>query len=215
MTRRNDPVCLIGAGGHALVVRDAAIAAGRTILGYFDDRPDPPLAPLAQRLATIQDLLAGHSRPPGAVILCVGDLAARRRILGAAPPTLDWTSVLHPSCIISPEATIAPGVFIGPLAVINAQADIGPHAIINTGAIVEHDCSVGENAHIAPRATLAGAVRIGRDTLMGVGSIAIPSVTIGASSMIGAGAVVVRDLPDRSTALGVPARPRPTPDPRR
>jgi FlaA1/EpsC-like NDP-sugar epimerase len=33
------PVIVIGAGGHAVVVADALLAAGRTVLGFVDDDP--------------------------------------------------------------------------------------------------------------------------------------------------------------------------------
>lgn len=211
MTRRHDPICLIGGGGHALVMRDAAIASGRVILGYYDDQPAPPIDTLAPRLGSIDDLLSGASRPPGPIILAVGDLPARRRILDAAPPTLDWTQLFHPSCIISPEATIDRGVFVGPLCIINARTTVAAHAIINSGAIVEHDCTIGTNAHIAPRSALAGGVTVGADTLFGIGAVAIPGVRIGSGVTIGAGAVVIDDIPDSATCVGIPARPLRTP----
>ena len=211
MTRRHDPICLIGGGGHALVMRDAAIASGRAILGYYDDQPTPPIGALATRLGSIDDLLSGASRPPGPVILALGDIGARRRILDAAPSTLDWTPLFHPSCIISPEATIERGVFIGPLCIINANTTIGSHAIINSGAIIEHDCTIGSNAHIAPRSALAGGVRVGADTLFGIGAVARPGVRIGNGATIGAGAAVTNDIPDGATCIGIPARPLRTP----
>ncbi|NUT00772.1 MAG: hexapeptide transferase, partial [Sphingomonas sp.] len=72
----------------------------------------------------------------------------------------------------------------------------------------DHDCDIGRAAHIAPGCALAGCVTVGDRTFLGAGTSVIPGVTIGEDSMIGAGSVVVRDLPDRVTALGVPARVR-------
>ena len=42
--------------------------------------------------------------------------------------------------------------------------------------------------------------------MLGIGSVAIPGVRIGAWTTVGAGAAVVRDVPDRVVAMGVPAR---------
>ena len=41
---------------------------------------------------------------------------------------------------------------------------------------------------------------------LGIGCVVIPSITIGESSVVGAGAVVVKDVPAKVTAVGVPAK---------
>ena len=50
--------------------------------------------------------------------------------------------------MVSTNAEMGNGIFVGKNAVINAGATVGDNSIINTGAIVEHDCSVGEFAHV-------------------------------------------------------------------
>ena len=49
---------LIGGGGHALVVGEAAFDSGWTVAGFYDDRADAPLSGLAPRLGGIAELLA-------------------------------------------------------------------------------------------------------------------------------------------------------------
>jgi acetyltransferase-like isoleucine patch superfamily enzyme len=49
-------------------------------------------------------------------------------------------------------------------------------------------------------------VRIGRGAFLGVGAIVLPGVTVGENGYVGAGAVVTRDVPERSVAVGNPAR---------
>jgi acetyltransferase-like isoleucine patch superfamily enzyme len=49
-------------------------------------------------------------------------------------------------------------------------------------------------------------VRIGAQTLLGYAAVVMPGVTIGEHCSIGAGAVVTEDVPDRSVAVGNPAR---------
>ena len=50
------------------------------------------------------------------------------------------------------------------------------------------------------------APRLLRAARIGGGSILCPGVTIGENALIGAGSVVTHDVPDRSIALGNPAR---------
>ena len=47
---------LIGGGGHAAVVLDAARQAGWRVDGFYDDNPDAPLASEAPHLGTIREI---------------------------------------------------------------------------------------------------------------------------------------------------------------
>ena len=48
--------------------------------------------------------------------------------------------------------------------------------------------------------------RVKRRASIGSNATILPGVTIGESAIVGAGAVVTRDVPDRATVVGVPAR---------
>lgn len=47
---------------------------------------------------------------------------------------------------------------------------------------------------------------VGARTWIGIGAVVSNNLEIGSDCMIGAGAAVVRDLPGKCTAVGVPAR---------
>ncbi|MCE2924931.1 MAG: acetyltransferase [Phycisphaeraceae bacterium] len=210
-------VVLIGGGGHATVIAEAARLAGQVVVGFLDDNPAAPIS------AILIDLPHPFPNPPhlgpldhlaaigsSAWIVALGDLKARRVILqtmaGLAGVRPQAGSVIHPSAFVSPSASIGPGVFIGPGAIVHARAKVAPHATVNTGAIIEHDCVLDENAHLAPGAILGGGVHVGRDTLIGLGSRVLPGVQIGAGCTVGAGSVVLEDVPSNAKVVGVPAR---------
>lgn len=90
--------------------------------------------------------------------------------------------------------------------VINAGTAIGDGAVINTGATVDHDCKIGAYCHVAPGVNLAGCVTLEEGVFLGIGSRVIPGIQIGEWTTVAAGAVVVRDLPSRVVAMGIPAR---------
>ncbi len=210
---------LIGGGGHSLVVFETAGAAGLTVRGFYDDDESAALAPMAERLGGIGAITRGAETErlgsPGslgspadlqaAAILALGGLASRRHMIDRLEGA-QWATIVHPTATVSPTASIGAGVFIGPGAIINARARIGDHAIINTGAIIEHDCEIGENAHCAPRSVLGGGARIGRDTLVGLGATVLPQVRLGAGCVLAASGSAVHDIPDKTTAIGAPAR---------
>lgn len=200
---------LIGGGGHAKVVIDAARAAGFAVAGFLD--PDPAAAAIDGVARLGDDAAADALRAQGLTLafVAIGDNRLRRRIgerLRAQGFTL--ATVLHPSAIVSPSATIGAGSIAMPRAVVNAAARIGDHVVINTGAIVEHDCLLADGVHVAPGSTLGGGCTLGEEALFGLGACARPLARIGARAVIGAGAVVAGDIAADTTALGAPARPR-------
>jgi acetyltransferase EpsM len=72
---------------------------------------------------------------------------------------------------------------------------------------VEHDCVLGRFVHLSPNSALGGGVRIGDRTHVGLGAVILPGVSVGVDVRVGAGAAVTRDVPDRETVVGIPARP--------
>lgn len=204
---------LIGGGGHAAVVSDVARAAGWSVMGCLDD--DESIAPTVeriglQRLGAIDDMEAiinEHDRDV-AVHAAVGGNRLRAAWLERFMRLAPMPAIVHPSAIVSPSAVIEDGVFIGPRAVVNTRATVHAGAIINTASVVEHDCVIGRCAHIAPHATIAGGAGVGEGTLIGCAATMLPGVAIGSWSILAAGAVATENIPNSSTAIGVPARVR-------
>lgn len=201
MTSSLTPIVIIGGGGHALVVAEAACTLGLTIRGFRDDRP-------TARLLDLEHLgpITGASSDTLHAIIAIGDVATRRRLLAVLPGP--FVTVVHPTAHVSAgpfTATLGPGTYVAPRAVVHSHARIGPHAIINSGSVIEHECDLGENVHVAPGAVLGGRARVGSHTLIGLGARVLPAVTIGTGCTVAAGAVVIRDVPDGATVKGVPA----------
>ncbi len=207
-TRPPVKLTLVGGGGHALVVADAALRAGLALHGFYDDDPDAPLAfgsPACTHLGELNNLEA-RELDGSPWIIALGDLDTRRSLIDRLYKAEDDAAmVIHPDATVSESAVIAGGVWVGPRAVVHTRARVLDHAIINSGALVEHDCLISENAHIAPGATLGGSVSVGNNTLVGLNATVLPGLTIGSGCTIGAGAVVTRDVPDYATVVGVPA----------
>lgn len=203
------PLILIGGGGHAKVVYDAAEAAGLQIAGFLDDRPTAPIAQLGVKYLGPTSGQIQHD-PAGALAPAIGDNLTRRtislRLVEERGPARLGT-VIHPSALISRHgAIVEPGAFIGPGAIVNPGSRVGTGAIVNSGAIVEHDCDLGPWCHVGPGAALGGSVRVGEQSLVGLGARILPGLRVGARATVGAGAVVTRDVPDGAVVRGNPAR---------
>lgn len=201
------PLIIIGAGGHAKVVADAALAAGWTVAGLLD-RDGSGILGLA--------VLGGDARldDPAFVaahcfVAAIGAQAARRRLsLRVLAAGGDLAVVVHPSAIVAPSAIIGAGSVVLAGAVVNPDARIGRFAIVNVCASVDHDNVLGDNVQVGPGARLTGNVSVGEDALIGAGAVVLPGVSIGAGAIVGAGAVVTRAVDAGATVMGNPARPR-------
>lgn len=206
----NTNIILIGGGGHAKVMLDAALCDGVEIHGFVDDDPDAPITKVNRCPACVGSFddvtKQGGLSSACSAILSVGDLELRRRLIELFGDVEFAMPIVHPSAVVAKSAIVAIGAFVGPGAVVNADAKICGHAIVNSGAIVEHDARVGINAHVGPRAVLGGGVVVGDDTLIGIGATVLPWVKIGSRCIVGGGAVVVEDVEDGATVVGVPAR---------
>ena len=115
-------------------------------------------------------------------------------------------SLVHPMAVIGSNVTIEPGTVVMAGAVINTGSRIGKGVIINTCSSVDHDNQIGNYCHVSVGAHLAGTVNIGKHTMIGAGATVINNVNIGEYCMIGAGAVVAKDIEEKGTYVGVPAR---------
>ena len=202
-------IVVVGCGGHAKVVVDAALSAGiaaADLLGFVDDDPRRiGTEVMGMRVLSTLESLA----QPGAVslVMGIGDNAARRgqferaRALGYQVLT-----VIHPSAVVGRGCTFGPGTVVMANVVVNADTRIADNVILNTACSVDHDCRVESHVHVAPGARVAGGVTIGAGTLLGIGAVVIPGMSIGAGTIVGAGAVVTRDLAANCVAVGSPAR---------
>jgi len=201
---------LWGAGGHAKVVLDIARAMHAfPDICFLDDACQRPGAwfrgcPILGGSPFLRSLSGSETVH---FLVAIGDNRIRAdRYAFALSQGLKAATLIHPSAIVSPSATIGEGTVVMPGAVINADARVGRNCIVNTGAVIEHDCAIGDHVHIAPRVVLGGAVRVGNFTMMGSGAHALPGAEIGESALVGAGAVVLHQVPAYVTAVGVPTR---------
>jgi UDP-perosamine 4-acetyltransferase len=208
MTADGAPVILLGSGGHAKVIIDMLLDRNDCRLAgcvtFETDAADLLGLPILGNDDALGGLFASGLRH---VFVAIGDNRVRaERLKHVRGLGFTIVNAISRHATVSSRATLGQGVAIMPGAVINVDTIVEDGAIINTGATVDHDCRIGACAHIAPGTHLAGNVTIGEGTFLGVGTSVIPRRAIGAWSTIGAGSAIVRDIGDRVTAVGVPAR---------
>lgn len=193
---------VVGAGGHAKVVIDAARLAGYEVVAVIG-REDEPAALMGAPLVSDPDLADAE-----VFIVAIGDNTARATTFaGYVERGFTPATVIHPSAVIAEGARLGEGTFVAAGVIVNVHAHVGANAILNTGCTVDHDCVVGAHSLIGPNSTLCGGVTVGEGVLLGAGVSVVPLASVGAWSTVGAGAAVVDDLPDSMVFAGVPAVP--------
>lgn len=197
-----DSLNLIGAGGHAAVVADAAMLSGEgRLLVYSQDHAQAGHDVLGYAVQLLDDGVV-----LGRIHVAIGNNAVRSRLQrqfsgrGAVS-----TTIIHPQAIIAATSDAGAGSLVAAGAILAPRSSIGEGVIVNHRAIVDHDVSVGEFSHIAPGAVLGGGVKVGVGVLVGAGATVLPGVTVGDGATIGAGATVLADVSAGATVVGVPA----------
>ena len=197
---------IIGASGHGKVVADIAKKNGYEQILFLDDRDC--LAECGGY--AIAGKCCRYADYDCDVIVAIGNPAVRERFLQELEKAGKYIPVLiHPSAVIGENVKFGHGSVVAASAVVNPGAVIGKGCIINTCASVDHDCEIADYVHIAVGAHVAGTVSVGERTWIGAGATVSNNITICPDCMIGAGAVVVKDISEKGTYIGVPARMKP------
>ncbi len=195
---------IIGAGGHARVVIDAARRTANINIIIYDDQ-------LAKEGHSLDDALihAPIQRLPSDekyVHIAIGNNKTREKLGNHfINQQKILHTVIHPQTYIAGYTKISEGSFIACQAIIGPGTLIHSGCIINHSAVVDHECVIGAWSHIAPNATLGGNVKIGQRVLIGAGAIVLPGIKIADDVIVGAGAVVTKDIEAGLTLIGNPA----------
>ncbi|MDG5473646.1 DapH/DapD/GlmU-related protein [Jeotgalibacillus sp. ET6] len=162
---------------------------------------------------------------------------ARKPPVDLPPLIIHSHSVIGCNCVIYRGSTLHEGVLVGDLASIRENVQIGKDTIIGRNAVVENKTGIGERVTIQTGSYITADMIIEDDVFIGpcfsssndkymgkgnyphqgptirrgakIGNNAtlLPSITIGAESIVGAGAVVTKDVAEKETVAGNPAKP--------
>ncbi len=200
-----EKIVILGFGGHAKSVADSIVKDGSYhIIGYTDTHE---CKSEFKYLGTDNELISIYKQGTHKAVLGVGYMGKsmiRDKLVNMAHEIgFEFPVIIDPSAIISEDAVIGEGTFVGKRVVINAESRIGDFCIINTGAIIEHENTIEEYSHVAVGAILCGNITVGHHSLIGAGVTIIQGKTVGNNCIIGANSTVISDVEDNMKCYGI------------
>jgi sugar O-acyltransferase (sialic acid O-acetyltransferase NeuD family) len=207
-------IVILGAGGFGREVLDIIIAQNKVskrwkMLGFVDENPELKGKVLnGYPVLGSFDWFSEADLKEVRVVCALGDNVSKKKMVEKAQGLgLRFANVLHPSVIMTDFVTLGEGVIICAGCILTNQITIGNHVIINLDVTIGHDSIIEDFCTLSPGVHISGRNKIGEGANIGTGAVTIQGMSIGRWSIIGAGAVVVRDIPDKVIAVGVPAKP--------
>lgn len=117
-----------------------------------------------------------------------------------------FTTIIHPSVILAPDAQIGYNSILMPNVIVSCGVRIGNHCVILPNTVIAHDSFVGDYCCIGSNVSISGEVIIGPMCYIGSGAKVRECISIGGGSLIGLGANVISDIKEEVVAVGNPAR---------
>lgn len=192
---------IIGASGHGKVVAEIAALNGYDEIEFLDDNDKITNCGKYPIVGRCSDA----SNADNDIFVAIGNACVRKKFMTELCDK-HFPILIHPNAVVSDDVKIGKGSVVMAGAIINPYVTIGEGVIINTCSSVDHDCVVGDYVHVAVGAHLCGTVHVGESTWIGAGATVSNNVNICGECMIGAGTVVVKDIEEKGTYTGVPAK---------
>ena len=196
---------ILGAGGHALSVADAAESAGFHVVGFVSDHGanSPSLA------APIFPDVSSAEWGTLELALGIGANFIREEIYASTLenyPELVMASVIHASAWVSHTAVVHAGAVVLSQASVGPGANLGIGSLINTAASLDHESQMGDFASLGPGAHTGGRVTIGARSMVGLNAGVLQGRKIGDDTVIGAHSLATQDFESNVVVLGIPCQ---------
>lgn len=205
---------IIGASGFGrevawLVERINRNASEWSLLGFLDDNEE--IQGKTINGYKVLGKCESVTKYQDAYIVCaVGASRIREKIINKIKSlisNIQFATLIDPSVEKSDLVTIGEGSIICAHTILTVNIEIGQHVIINLDCTVGHDAVLNDFVTLYPSVNISGITNIGKASELGTGTQIIQGKRVGDYSIVGAGAVIVKDIPEKCTAVGSPAKP--------
>lgn len=205
---------IIGASGHAKEVIELFSKEDRGNLVFFDNinfnnQEEPLFLDRFKIINSLDKAKDYFNKIDSNFLPAIGSTKSKEKIiktlisLGGKLNSI----IAKDSLIGSYDTNIGLGSNVMNNVLISNSVTIGQAALINYNSSIHHDVIIGDFCEISPKATVLGHCKIGNYVSIGSGATILPHTTIEDYATIGAGAVVTKNVKEKTTVIGIPAKP--------
>ena len=207
-------IVIYGAGllGQQLMVLMQSLYKGEyEVVSFIDERIgdcDNYLKTGLNVYGNLDSAIASKCCSPEKVklILAIGysDLAARFNAFSQAKSIgYKFLSLVHPSAIVSPEAEIGEGVFIGAGTIIDVSCKLGDANFIDAGCLIAERVALNYGNYLAAKVVICGSTKVGSCNFFGATATICNDLIIGDGNFINSQILLARNLKDNSRVAEV------------
>lgn len=139
-------------------------------------------------------------------IVAIANPKTRAFVVQDLPSDTRFTTIVHPSAVISPWVKLGRGSIVTAGVVLTCNISLGAHAHLNLNSTIGHDCVVGDFFTTAPAVSISGNCKIGDRVYFGSNAAIRQGLSVTDDVTVGMGSVVVADVNSSGTYVGVPSR---------
>ncbi len=203
-----EKIIILGAGGYAQqllwVINQIS---SKEVIGFVDETITEEGRYNDLPIRKTLELYENERNAKNFKLICAtGNIPLRKRWVETYQNDYEFTTVIDPSALVSPDINIGKNVIILGQTVCSVECVIEDHVNINWFCLISHHTRVGSYTNISSGVRLTGHARIGQFCDIGTNVTIIPQKKVGDHCILGAGAVVIMDIPAYSIAVGIPAK---------
>ena len=192
-----------------LVRRINTYCAKYEIIGIVDDNTSL-LKSKVDGVEIVGNLDRIHDFPDAQLVFAIGSYKTRFSRMDLIKrmdlPEDRFESLIDPTAIVYPSATIGKGSIVHAGSIIGPQSKIGAFSIITFQAAIGPFCIIDKGAMVTTKATVLTRAHIGKCAFIGAHSCIGENIRIGDGALIGMGTVIGHNIAPGSVVLGNPAR---------
>lgn len=140
------------------------------------------------------------------VVIAIGDPINRKKVAERLPSDTVFTTIIHPSAILSKWVKIGEGSIITAGVILTYNITLGKHTHLNLQSTIGHDCKIGDYFTTAPGVNISGDCVFGNGVYFGTNSCVRQGVSICDNVTIGMGGVVLNNISEPGVYVGNPVK---------